>query len=70
MPRLLRLTEQKYALRRLPQLDAVAEHDQPVDAPHRLQQRLAQLGPADEVDVLRRAEVQIGDHERAHGGPP
>ena len=34
----------------------------------RLQQRGAQVGAAQQVVVLGLAEVQIGDHERAHAG--
>ena len=50
------------------QLQPVAEDHEPVDALERLQQRRAQVGAAQQVAVLGLAEVQIGDHERAHRG--
>jgi hypothetical protein len=56
------------ALRRVAQLDAVAEHHQAIGAPHRLEQRRAQLRPAQQIGAGRAAEVQVGDHERPHGG--
>ena len=54
------------AVRRLAQLEPVAEHDQAVDAVQRLDQRRAQLGAAQEVVAARGTEVQIGDDERPH----
>ena len=55
------------ALGAVAQLDAVAEDHQPVDAAHRLEQRLAQLRPAEQVGALGGADVEVGDDERAHG---
>ena len=57
------------ALRRLAQLDRVAEHDEPVDALQRVEQRGAQLRAAQDVGLRRRPEVQVGDHQRPHGPP-
>ena len=56
----------RVAVRRLAQLEPVAEHDEPVDAAQRLDQRRAQLGPPQQVLAARGAEVQVGDDERAH----
>ena len=55
-----------YLRRHHPQLEEVAEDDQPVDPGQRLDQRCAQLGPREQVDLRGRPEVQIGDDERAH----
>ena len=55
------------ALGAIAQLDAVAEDHQAVDAAHRLEQRLAQLRPAEQVGALGGADVEVGDDERAHG---
>ena len=46
----------------------VAEQNQPVDAIELGQQRLPQLGTAQQVDTGQAAEVQVGDDQRAHGG--
>jgi hypothetical protein len=54
------------ALRPVAQLEAVAEDHEAVHRPHRLEQRLAQLRPPQQVGSRGRAEVQVRDHERPH----
>ena len=54
------------ALGPVAQLDAVAEDHEPVGLAHRLEQRLPQLRPAEEVRMLGRADVQVGDDDRPH----
>ena len=54
------------ALRRLAQLDPVAEDHEAVVARHLLEQRLAQLRAAEQVGAAGGAEVEVGDDERAH----
>ena len=51
----------------LQQLDHVAEQHQPIDAVERGEQRLERLGAAQHVVSQAGAEMEIGDHERAHG---
>ena len=55
------------ALGPVAQLDAVAEDHEPVGLAHRLDQRLPQLRPAEEVRMLGRADMQVGDDDRPHG---
>ncbi|CAA9473401.1 MAG: hypothetical protein AVDCRST_MAG13-637 [uncultured Solirubrobacteraceae bacterium] len=55
------------ALRAVAQLDRVAEDHEPVGLADRRHQRLAQVGAAQQVRAVRGADVQVGDHERAHG---
>jgi hypothetical protein len=54
------------AVRRLAQLEPVAEHDQAVDVAQRLDQRRAQLCPPQQVLAVRGADVEVGDDERPH----
>jgi hypothetical protein len=54
-------------VRAVAQLEAVAEDHQPVDPAHGLDQRLAQLGPAQQIGAIAGAEMQVGDHQRPHG---
>ena len=54
------------ALGVLAQLEPVAEDHEPVHARHGLEQRRAQIGAAQQVRVLLRAEVEIRDDERRH----
>ena len=54
------------AVRRLAQLEPVAEDHEPVDPVERLDQRRAQLGAPQQVLAARRADVQVGDDERPH----
>ena len=70
----------RHRLRRaaLQQLDGVAEQDEAVDVVERAEQRRERLRVAQDVALEARAEVQVGDDERAHGrrddarpaGPP
>ncbi len=53
-------------MRGLAQLEAVAEDHEAVDVVERLEQRLAQVGAAQQVGALGAAEVQIGDDEGSH----
>ncbi len=59
----------RHRLRRpaLHQLDGVAEQDEAVDVVERAQQRGERLRVAQDVALEARAEVQVGDDERAHG---
>ena len=56
----------RVAVRRLAQLQAVAEDDEAVGVVQRGQQRRAQLGPPGQVLAGRGAEVQVGDDDRPH----
>ena len=49
----------RVAARPVAQLEQVAEQDQPVDVGELGEQRLAQLGPAQQVDVVARTEVDV-----------
>ena len=59
----------RHRLRRpaLHQLDGVAEQDEAVDVVERAEQRRERLRVAQDVALEARAEVQVGDDERAHG---
>ena len=50
----------------LEQLDDVAEEHEPVDAVERAQERVERGVDAQHVAAQARAEVQVGDDERAH----
>ncbi len=52
----------------LEQLDDVAQEHEPVDAVQRVQERGQRLGAAQDVTAQPRAEVEVRDDERAHGG--
>ena len=54
------------ALRRLAQLERVAEDQQAVVARDLLEQRGAQLRAPQQVGAAAGAEVEVGDHERPH----
>ena len=56
------------ALRAVAQLDAVAQDHQAVGRLDGFDQRRAQLGAAQQVRSARRADVEVGDDERPHGG--
>ena len=54
----------------LAQLEAVAEHHEALDpVAQRLEERLAEGRPAEQVDLGGGTEVQVGDDERGHRGP-
>ena len=53
-------------MRPVAQLQAVAEDDEPVHVPHRLEQGLAQLRPPQEVVERVGAEMEVRDHQRPH----
>ena len=59
-------TVERVAVRRLAQLEAVAEDHEAVHVVERVQQRLLQIAPAQEVGALLAAEVQVRDDEGPH----
>jgi hypothetical protein len=62
-----RLGDLRHPLRvTLEQLDDVAEQDQPVDALERLEEGGERAGAAKHVPPEPSAEMQIGEHDRAH----
>ena len=56
----------RVAMRGLPQLQPVAEDDEPVHAAQALDQRRAQLGAPEQILAARGTEVEVRDDERAH----
>jgi hypothetical protein len=52
--------------RPVPQLEGVAEEDQPVRAVQLAQQRVARAGVAQHVSLRAAAQVQVGDDHRSH----
>jgi uncharacterized RDD family membrane protein YckC len=57
---------QHLAERSVAELEHVAQQDEPVDIPERGQERLAKAAPPQQVGAAAEAEVQVGDHRRAH----